>query len=171
MTNTEIERKWILSEEPFKLSEERFRHMNTGDSVLDIHQMIQGYIPTTLPIEERIRIVQFENYAVYDKVCYRTLKSGKGLVRMEFEEEISSELAERMFTCCDRFVRKTRYTLEGWEIDVFDDRNLVLCEREFTSVDEVVSFPDWLAPYIVREVTNEPGWSNNDLALPVDKPV
>ena len=53
----------------------------------------------------------------------------------------------------------------AWAIDAFLDRDGVFfAEIELASPDEAVEIPDWLAPALVREVTEEAGFTNLDLA-------
>jgi len=61
-------------------------------------------------------------------------------------------------------VHKRRYRLGRWEIDLFLDRDLVLAEIELASEDEPVDIPDWLSPYLEREVTGDPAYVNLNLA-------
>ena len=65
-------------------------------------------------------------------------------------------------------VIKRRYAVsEGdlvWEIDAFDDRELFLAEVELDDPHQEPAFPEWLAPYVVREVTNESEYVNLNLA-------
>ncbi len=49
-----------------------------------------------------------------------------------------------------------------WEIDEFLDRVLVLAEAEFTAAAPAI--PPWLAPYVVRDVTEAPAFLNINLA-------
>lgn len=49
-----------------------------------------------------------------------------------------------------------------WEIDAFLDRELVLAEAEFFAVAPTI--PPWLAPLVVRDVTEEPAFLNINLA-------
>ena len=44
------------------------------------------------------------------------------------------------------------------------DRELVLAEVEIDAEEEEVKVPDWLKPYVVREVTGEPEYVNVNLA-------
>ena len=53
-----------------------------------------------------------------------------------------------------------------WEIDVFLDRELVLAEVELRSSDEVAPLPPWLAPFVEREVTDDPAYLNAVMARP-----
>ena len=65
-------------------------------------------------------------------------------------------------------MRKQRYEIvEGdltWEIDVFTDRELVLAEVELDRTDRIPEIPAWLAPYVIREVTDDPAFLNLVLA-------
>jgi len=67
-------------------------------------------------------------------------------------------------------IRKLRHPVtEGafvWEIDVFQDRDLVLAEVELSEGQEVPAPPDWLAPYVVRDVTDDPSYANSSMATP-----
>ncbi len=51
-----------------------------------------------------------------------------------------------------------------WEIDEFQDRDLVLAEVELDSPSAEVTVPDWLRPHLVREVTDDSKYSNYRLA-------
>jgi CYTH domain-containing protein len=52
----------------------------------------------------------------------------------------------------------------AWEIDVFEDRPLVLAEVELPSADAEAPPPAWLARHVVREVTDDPAYANSALA-------
>ena len=51
-----------------------------------------------------------------------------------------------------------------WEVDEFTDRDLVLAEVELPSEDVEPRLPEWIAPYVEREVTGEPEYLNVNLA-------
>jgi CYTH domain-containing protein len=63
---------------------------------------------------------------------------------------------------------KRRYLVPAgdltWEIDEFLDRDLVLAEVELPSAEARVNPPEWLEPYVVRDVTGESEYSNMRLA-------
>jgi len=65
-------------------------------------------------------------------------------------------------------LRKRRYLVSDgtlvWEVDEFLDRALVLAEIELPTANTEVTVPEWLAPSIVREVTDEPAFTNLRLA-------
>lgn len=148
----EIERKYLLRTVPATA-----RQMPSVE-------IEQGWLPGTRVVE-RLRRVSSDG----DPVLYRTVKSGAGLVRLELEEETSRELFENIWPLTQgRRVLKRRHMVpdEGltWEIDQFLDRDLVLAEVELPSRDATVEVPEWLQPYVVREVTGEAEFSNRYLA-------
>jgi CHAD domain-containing protein/CYTH domain-containing protein len=147
----EIERKFLLKRLP------RLRQAEA----LTIQQ---GYLPGS-DIRERVRSVESKNGRTY----YRTLKAGRGLRRLEIEEETSEPIFKRLFALTKgQRVRKRRYVVEEnglrWEIDRFLDRKLVLAEVELESEDQAIDLPRWLKPVIEREVTNDPEFTNERLA-------
>ncbi len=109
-------------------------------------------------------------------VMTHTIKTGRGVVRTEIEREITAaEFEAHWPLTLGCRIKKTRYRVAGeglsdpiiWEIDVFEDRALVLAEVELPCVDAEVVFPRWLAGHIVREVTDEAGYTNHALAAGV----
>ncbi len=148
----EIERKYLLRGMP---------SLPIGARPLLIEQ---GWIPGTR-ILERLRRTQGDDGTRY----FRTIKFGKGIQRQEVEEEIAAELFERMWPLTEgRRIRKRRHRVPAsaltWEIDEFLDRDLVLAEIELPAIDAAVVLPPWLAPSIVREVTDDPTYVNSNLA-------
>jgi CYTH domain-containing protein len=150
----EIERKYLLRALP-ALPERAGRRTLTID---------QGYIPGER-VKERLRRVEEDGRERW----YRTVKLGKGLSRLEFEDECNAEIFGAMWPLTQgRRLRKRRHVIpEGalfWEVDEFLDRPLHLAEIEIPSVDTQVAIPDWLAPMIEREVTGEVAYLNSTLA-------
>ncbi|GLC27882.1 hypothetical protein rosag_43950 [Roseisolibacter agri] len=150
----EIERKYLLRSLP---------HTLRGMPSVEI---AQGWIPGTRLLE-RVREVRSGSDVRY----YRTVKLGSGVARVEVEEETTAELFAVLWpTTRDRRVRKRRFAVaEGaatWEVDLFAGRDLVLAEIELPTADTVVEVPQWLAPYLVREVTDDPAYVNANLAQP-----
>lgn len=148
----EIERKYLLSGPPEKIS---------GRSAREIEQ---GYLPGSR-IQERLRRI-----VDADRILHvRSIKLGSGLVRVEVQEEIEPELFDRLWPLTEgRRLRKKRYRFPYgglvWEVDGFTDRDLWLAEVELPSADHESPPPDWLEAYIVREVTDEPEYLNVNLA-------
>jgi len=153
----EIERKYLLRFLP--------------DEARDGHRVdiAQGYIPGE-QLHERIRSVSIRHGSGRtEEHFYRTVKLGEGVARTEIEEETTGSIFEAMWPLTKGHrLRKRRYHVEidgrTWELDEFKNRDLVLAEIELESEDETVTFPDWLAPAVQREVTREPAFQNINLA-------
>jgi CHAD domain-containing protein/CYTH domain-containing protein len=148
----EIERKYLLSALP-----ERVR----GE---DVVEMEQGYVPGQV-IQERLRRVHGRGGVR----CFRTVKLGTGVARQEFEEPATEQVFEALWplTVGHRLTKRRYRVADGpltWEIDEFTDRDLVLAEVELDAEHLQPSLPDWLAPLVVREVTDDPAYVNLHLA-------
>lgn len=126
----------------------------------------QGYLPGERLIE-RLRRIRFADGA---EKWFRTVKAGKGLERIELEEEADADLSRAMWELTQgRRVHKRRYSIREsddlvWEIDEFLDRGLVLAEIELPASDTKFEVPSWLTDVLDREVTDEPEYSNARLA-------
>jgi phosphohistidine phosphatase SixA/CYTH domain-containing protein len=148
----EIERKYLLRGVP---------ELGAGADVIEIEQ---GWLPGD-QLRERLRRVGRPDGESY----VRTVKLGHGIERIEVEEPASRELFEQLWplTSGCRIHKQRHRVREGkwlWEIDVFGDRELVLAEVELASAAERPALPDWLAPHVVREVTDDPRFTNLALA-------
>jgi CYTH domain-containing protein len=148
----EIERKYLLA----ALPDEVHGHPSA--------ELWQGYVPGRRLVERvrRVRDTDGERF-------YRTVKGGRGVHRLEVEEETSREIFDALWALTEgRRVHKRRWFVAGtahtWEIDAFEDRELVLAEVELASAQEAVELPEWLSPLVVREVTLEPEYGNLALA-------
>ena len=148
----EIERKYLLSALP---------PLGTAHEIEEIEQ---GYLPGERVVE-RLRHVRINGAERY----LRTVKSGLGASRLELEEPIDPAMFARLWPLTDgRRLRKRRHRVpEGdrvWEVDEYLDRELVVAEIELAAEDEEVRPPAWLAPVLVREVTDDVTYSNRALA-------
>ncbi|HLM68327.1 MAG TPA: CHAD domain-containing protein [Longimicrobium sp.] len=149
----EIERKYLLSRMP-SLPDDAVRT-----------DIAQGYLPGER-LQERVRRVRRRGEPAR---FYRTVKVGKGINRMELEEECDQATFRRLWSLTKgRRVRKLRFRVPAgdltWEIDRFRDRSLVLAEIELPSEDHEVALPDWLREHVVRDVTGEDEFVNINLA-------
>ncbi|MFI5316652.1 MAG: CHAD domain-containing protein [Myxococcota bacterium] len=148
----EIERKYLLRGLP-----ERVR----GADAVEIEQ---GYLPGGA-VRERLRRAVGPRGTRWT----RTVKVGTGIVRAEFEEEVPPSEFARLWPLTEGArLRKRRYRVPDgaltWEIDEFLDRPLVLAEIELPTEDAAVVVPEWLEPWLAREVTGEPEFSNLRIA-------
>jgi len=138
----------------------------------------QGYITETADastragLTGRVRRMECDDGRVE---FWHTIKRGMGRVREEVEARIDEAAFGRAW--CETTgarIHKDRWAVREasdaqeltWEIDQFLDFELVLAEVECESVAhaEAVVLPRWLAPLVVREVTEEPTYRNSSLA-------
>ncbi len=148
----EIERKYLLSTLPPAAENAPWLEMR------------QGYLPGRV-IVERLRYVRDGS----GERWYRTVKTGRGVVRVELEEEIERGLFDALWPLTEgRRLEKRRYLVpEGdllWEVDVFTDRPLVLAEVELPNEAFEPFIPHWLRPFLLRDVTGEVEYLNSSLA-------
>jgi CHAD domain-containing protein/CYTH domain-containing protein len=129
----------------------------------------QGWLPGTA-LRERLRRTTHPDGTVQRT---RTIKLGPATARLEVEEEAPAALFDALWplTAAAR-VTKRRHTVAAdggrWEVDVFTDRPLVLAEIEQHGDAAPPPPPAWLIPYIVRDVTLEPEFTNAALARPAE---
>ena len=152
-SDMEVERKYLLRSLP---SEARLESST---------EILQGWIPGER-IHERLRRIEAHDGSVSHR---RTLKLGRGLSRVEVEEEIDAELFEQMWPLTSgKRVHKRRYFIARqalvWEVDEFLDRDLILAELELPSPSSSPPMPDWLSACLVRDVTKESTYVNLLLA-------
>ncbi len=148
----EIERKYLLRGLP-----EAARAVPAAD-------IEQGWLPGETIVERLRRCREAGRLTLT-----RTIKAGTGLARFEAEEEIPGEVFDQLWPLtAGRRIRKRRYRIPvgdlAWEIDEFLDRELVLAEVELPEEGWAVALPEWLAPWVVREVTGEAAYVNRNLA-------
>ncbi|MFN0097306.1 MAG: CHAD domain-containing protein [Gemmatimonadaceae bacterium] len=148
----EVERKYLLHRLPPEMPEGRLERIE------------QGYLPGVRLIE-RVRRVR-EGRRVRH---FRTVKGGKGVARIELEEACGPALFRALWPLTEgRRVLKRRHLITDgarvWAIDEFQDRDLVLAELELPSAETEITVPAWLAPHVMREVTDEREFVNEVLA-------
>lgn len=146
----EIERKFLVNSNDFK--KEASKSYSIKQGFLNSH-------------EERTVRVRLKN----DK-GYLTIKgksSEDGLVRFEWETEITKLEAEQLLALCeDGIIDKIRYEVNfgnhTFEIDEFFGENdgLVIAEVELQSKNEDFNKPDWLG----KEVTGDIRYYNSQLS-------
>ncbi|MEO7520385.1 MAG: CHAD domain-containing protein [Gemmatimonas sp.] len=130
-------------------------------------QIEQGWLPGTV-LKERLRRATRADGTTR---LTRTVKAGTLGSRVELEEGCSTDLFELLWphTCAARIRKHRHAVVDGdftWEIDVFLDRELVLAEVELRDDQSVPPAPEWLAPYIVRDVTDDRSYANSSMATP-----
>ncbi len=103
-------------------------------------------------------------------VYHRGFKLGRGLERIEIEEPTTAEIFEVLWTLTKGCrVKKERFIVKeggfSWEVDVFLDRELTLAEVELPTIETIAPPPPWLLAVIDREVTEETGFTNLEMAF------
>ena len=144
----EIERKYLLSGLPSRLVSE--------EGVF----LAQGYLPGERLVE-RVRQIGTGPQSRY----VRTVKLGEGVARIEIEEACDKATFDGLWSLTEgRRIEKVRYTVPMgdlvWEIDAFIGTDLFLAEIELPTVETQVHIPEWLTPYLEREVTGERSYTN-----------
>jgi adenylate cyclase len=147
----EIERKFVLDARPQGLDE----HPS--------ERIAQGYLALDGDVEVRVRR--------RGERAFLTVKAGSGRRRVEQELELEPARFEALWRLTQgRRIVKRRYLVPApdaleFEVDVYEDElaGLVVAEVEFPDDAAANAFaaPEWLG----REVTDDPRWKNQSLAL------
>lgn len=148
---TEIERKFLVTSEDFKIQ----AHKHT--------RIIQGFLNTNPERTVRVRLKGNTGF-----LTVKGESSSDGLSRFEWEKEISKTDAEALLRLCEKgVIDKVRYDITVgkhlFEVDVFSEDNagLMLAEVELMHKDEVFEKPDWLG----KEVTGDIRYYNSQLSV------
>jgi len=146
----EIERKFLVVSDAYK--SEAFRTT----------KIIQGFLNTDPERTVRVRL-QGENGVL----TIKGKSSSDGLIRFEWETEISKTDAEHLLKLCEPgIIDKIRYEIKVenhiFEVDEFfeDNQGLVIAELELNSVDETFKRPNWLG----EEITGNAKYYNAQLS-------
>ena len=147
----EIERKFLLS------------NIHPNPSIKGT-EICQGYISDDGIKQVRIRTVDNQGFITTKK------KTENSRTRLEYEYTIDfDEARELLNNFCETIVEKTRYLVYYMghciELDVYKGNNKGLCtaEVELKSEDGIFELPYYLK--VVREVTDDPKYSNSNLAV------
>jgi adenylate cyclase len=134
----EIERKFLLKSDAWRVSASRTQPMS------------QGYVATGERASVRVRIA--------GEAAWLNIKSG-GLVasRAEYEYPIPAAHARELLAlCAGPLIDKTRYLVPyggfEWEIDEFrgDNDGLIVAELELDHEDQEFPRPDWLGAEVTH---------------------
>lgn len=146
----EIERKFLVTSEAFK-----------GEAFKST-RIIQGFLNTHPGRTVRVRLK--ENQGI---LTVKGETSKNGLIRFEWEKDISKEDAENLLTLCEKgAIDKIRYEVKIgnhiFEVDEFfgENKGLVIAELELKTEDETFVKPNWLG----KEVTGQIKYYNSQLS-------
>jgi adenylate cyclase len=124
-------------------------------------RLIQGYL-SFVPLV-RVRSVQPLGRGA--PRAFLTVKSRGTRVRAEFEYRIPADDAVPLLALCGAMMlQKVRRCIGPWEVDQYEGRHkgLWLAEIELSHPDQPL--PDPLPEWIGREVTDDPRYTNSQLA-------
>lgn len=146
----EIERKFLVKNQDFKLVAERKTYIK------------QAYLNSDPNRSVRIRIT--------DTSAFLTIKgrsSQDGTSRFEWEKEINPNEAQALMQLCENYpIEKTRFLVNYgdhlFEVDEFygENKGLIVAEIELSTPKEIFKTPDWLA----QEVTGQSSYYNSSLS-------
>lgn len=159
-TPMEIERKYLISRPNLHLLEKMPN--------CELVHIVQTYLKSDDPSEER-RIRQRGSNGSYVYFMTRK-KKGDGIKRVEIENRLSQEEYIALLVEADpayRPIHKERYCLSAnglyYEIDIYPEwKDKAIMEIELHSEDQEIVFPDEID--VIREVTDDPAYSNHELA-------
>ncbi len=146
----EIERKFLVKNEDYKLEAAR------------VHHIVQGYLNRDPKRTVRIRIKDAQGY-----ITIKGLSSADGTTRFEWEREIPVEEARALLQLAEPgIIEKVRYVISvadnlKFEVDEFlgEHEGLTIAEIELPDADANFTKPDWLG----EEVTGKKKYYNSNL--------
>jgi CYTH domain-containing protein len=168
----EIERVWVLRAMP----------ATPASAAVELWEIEQGYLAPEAASEAELARPGFPEGRLRRVVeptgaerFYHAVKRGTGVVREEIEREITrAEFDAAWPHTRGRRLAKTRHRVrEGglvWEVDLFRDLRagdapLVMVEVELSDAAERFELPAWIAPLVVREVSEDARYRNSALAM------
>ncbi len=147
----EIERKFLVKDDSYKLEASRFHHI------------IQAYISRDKARTVRVRIRDAQGF-----LTIKGASNASGTTRFEWEKEIALEEAQQLIDIAlPGVIEKVRYIIPAentlfWEVDEFLDENegLILAEIELPTENTSFNKPNWLGD----EVTGQAQYYNSALS-------
>lgn len=146
----EIERKFLVTSHDFK------------EEATQSYRIKQGFLNSHKERTVRVRLKNDKGY-----LTVKGKSSDDGLVRFEWETEITKQESEQLLSLCEKgIIDKIRYEVNldshTFEIDEFfgDNEGLVIAEVELKSTNDEFNKPDWLG----AEVTGDIRYYNSQLS-------
>jgi CYTH domain-containing protein len=142
----EIERKFLIAHDGWKLSCTRSIHIR------------DGLIAAKNGRKVRVRIAD-------DKATLAVKGKERGFARAEYEYDIPVWDAEEMLRMCDGLAEKIRhivpYAGSIWEVDVYEGilSGIVIAEVELSKEGQVFHLPDWIG----KEITDNPNYKKANM--------
>ncbi|WNV46001.1 putative CYTH-like phosphatase [Aeromonas phage AerS_266] len=156
----EIERRWLIDLDKVPSG------LISNENTVYIRQFYD---------KDKVRFRYQKNRTDNNVTCFKTIKTGEGLVRTENENIISVEIFLQKYeeSSAPEMVIKERVKIPFHDVIIELDRfyylgDLVIAEIEFpdeVSANNFTNIPDWFG----KEITNEKGLSNYDLFVKINK--
>lgn len=145
-SNKEIERKFLIEDKA---------DIPTNILLFNSSKRYEQYYILSDP-EIRIRSIDNEEFKF-------TIKSNGLLTREEFEVDIPEEIFNILKGKYVGCIKKTRYFINGFELDIYDDFEFATVEVEFESEEEANAFvpPEWFG----KDITDNKHFKNKNLAM------
>ena len=145
-SNKEIERKFLIEDKA---------DIPTNILLFNSSKRYEQYYILSDP-EIRIRSIDNEEFKF-------TIKSDVFLTREEFEVDIPEEIFNILKGKYVGCIKKTRYFINGFELDIYDDFEFATVEVEFESEEEANAFvpPEWFG----KDITDNKHFKNKNLAM------
>ena len=166
MSKLEIERRFLFDNCNI------FEILEKNGINYTISRLEQFYLKATK--EETLR------YRKENKLYIKNIKRGFGLVREELEKNISKdEYIDAKLINSGGVIKKLRLTFmidaNRYELDIFKGKlkGLSILEIEFSNLKEAQKFkmPEILNPFIIKEITKEPIYTNGALSKSMQIPL
>lgn len=145
-SNKEIERKFLIEDKAY---------IPANILLFNPSRRYEQYYILSDP-EIRIRSINNEEFKF-------TIKSDGLLTREEFEVDIPEEIFNILKVKYVGCIKKTRYFINGFELDIYDDFEFATVEVEFESEEEANAFvpPEWFG----KDITDNKHFKNKNLAM------
>jgi len=149
----EIERKFLVNNEDYKLE------------ASEIHHIVQGYLNRDPERTLRIRIDNADAY-----ITIKGKSNATGTTRFEWQKKIPIDEAKRLLELAEPgIIEKVRYIIPVennlvFEVDEFlgEHEGLTLAEIELEDEEQLFTKPKWLG----KEVTGEKKYYNSYISQP-----
>ncbi len=157
MIKLEKEKKYLLKQEA--ANELRKIYNDNLDFI------VQGYLLFDEKSELRVRVIN----NVDAKITYKIkVRDGE---RLEIEHNIPLQVAKKLLNSTPYVVRKFRAYSKSLNtemtIDFYNDFSVL--EVEYNNVEDVKTVETYLKADIIKDVTNDPYYSNLQIAIEINK--
>lgn len=161
MEQIEIERRFILKRLP------KYTQTKGTFKVALIKQYYKESELGVIRYRETKDTLENFNVPKYEKIIKTKIEKGINK-EQHFDVDQISFFNEIQKPGKTKYIKKTRITVEEnnlkFEIDRFEDYNLIILEVELESLKQKITFPYYIEKEIIKEITGEKEFSNYNLS-------